>query len=87
MATMMGYTFASRVAASLLMDAGEVGLVAHNSREFFWIVDTLLSQPEQLVLLRKRLETGRNKLRKFDTLDYAMRFGEVVLMLLAHCSR
>ncbi len=86
-ATMMGYTFASRVAASLLMDAGEVGLVAHNSREFFWIVDTLLSQPEQLVLLRKRLETGRNKLRKFDTLDYAMRFGEVVLMLLAHCSR
>ncbi len=58
--TMMGETFASRVAASLLMNVGMGELVVHNDEEFFKITNTMLHQCEQLSTWRQYLDNGRS---------------------------
>ena len=45
---MMGETFASRVAVSLLMDVGMGELVAKSDSEYIRAANALLSQSEQL---------------------------------------
>ena len=67
--TMIGETFASRVAASLLMDVGVRDLVARDEKEYFKIVHTLFNQPEQRVLLRQYLDIGRNRFSMYDAVD------------------
>ena len=69
--TMIGETFASRVATSVLMDIGMGELVAHDEREYVGIAATLAGQPEQLVLLRQHLDTGRRLVQLSDPQSYA----------------
>ena len=76
---MMGETFASRVATSVLMDIGMGEMVAHDEREYVGIAATLAGQPERLLLLRQRLNIGRNNFRVYDAIDYALRFEMTML--------
>ncbi len=78
--TMTGEIFASRVAASLLMDVGMGELVAHDEREYVGVADALLSQPEQLGLLRQRLDTGKRVDRLSDPQSYAHRLESCMPM-------
>ena len=80
---MIGETFDSRVAASLLMNVGMGELVAHNEREYVGVTDALLRQPEKLDLLRLQLDTGRNKFMVYDAVNYALRFERAMLRMLS----
>ena len=77
---MMGETFASRVAASVLMDIGIGELVAHDEKEYVGIAATLAGQPERLLLLRQRLDIGRRVDRLSDPQSYAHRLESCMPM-------
>ena len=59
---MMGETFASRVAASLLVGVGMGELVAYSPEEYTRVAGTLLNHPERLALSRTLLGSGEIKL-------------------------
>jgi protein O-GlcNAc transferase len=64
--TCPGDTFASRVAASVLLAAGLDELVVRNMREYESLSVTLVHDLARLGALRKRLEAGRASLAVFD---------------------
>ena len=64
------------------MNVGMGELVAHNEREYVGVTDALLSQPQQLGLLRSHLDTGRNKFRMYGAMDYVLRFERAMLRAL-----
>ena len=72
--TMIGETFASRVAASLLMDVCLGGTVAYDDADYIWATDALLGQSERLGLLRLQLDSGRNKFKMNNTEDNVLKF-------------
>ena len=76
---MMGETFASRVAASVLMDVGMGELVAHDETGYVRIADVLLSKSEQQTFLSHYLESWRRKFKIFDLENYAFRLEKFVL--------
>ena len=79
-AAMMGESFASRVSASLLMGVGMGELVAHHQTEYVGFAAALAGQPEQLVLLRQRLDTGKHVDRLSDPQSYAHRLESCMPM-------
>ena len=74
--TMMGETFASRVAASLLIDVGMHELVAQEDIGYLRIASALLSQRESLIFWMRRLDQGRNKFGLFNQAKYSGRLSE-----------
>ena len=80
--TMIGETFASRVAVSLLIHEGMGELAVYEDTQFIRVADALLSQPQQLGLLRLQLDTGKNKFRMYDAMDYVLRFERAMLRVL-----
>ena len=73
---MMGETFASRVAGSLLVGMGE--MVAYNDAEYIRVADALLIQPERLGLLRQHLDAGRKCTGLFNPHDYAFKLEDIL---------
>jgi predicted O-linked N-acetylglucosamine transferase (SPINDLY family) len=69
--TMIGETFASRVAASLLRNAQLGELVAGNAHEYEDMVVALARQPTRLDTIRRRLAQTRTALPLFDTPTFA----------------
>lgn len=65
--TLIGETFASRVAASLLCAAGLPELVAHSWDEYFSLARSLATDPQRLSALRARLSEAPAQLPLFDT--------------------
>jgi protein O-GlcNAc transferase len=65
--TLIGDTFASRVAASLLCAAGLPELVAHSWDGYFSLARSLATDPQRLSALRARLSEAPAKLPLFDT--------------------
>ena len=81
---MMGETFASRVADSLLMSVGVGDMVAYTAMQYVKTANALANQPERLEICRHWLDYGRRMFRLFDKRNYACRLGECVLCIL-HC--
>ncbi|OYT99805.1 MAG: glycosyltransferase [Burkholderiales bacterium PBB1] len=71
LATVIGETFASRVAASLLTTVGLDELVFANASEYEAGVISLLQQPERLQGMRARLERERSTSPLFDGARFA----------------
>ncbi|MDR2219440.1 MAG: tetratricopeptide repeat protein [Methylobacillus sp.] len=65
--TMLGATFTSRVAASLLQAAGLPELVTHSYEEYESVAIQLAANSARLTALRERLITGRSHAPLFDT--------------------
>ena len=65
--TMIGETFASRVAASILQSAGSPELVARDPDSYFELVLELATRPERLREVRKKLSANRNSCPLFDS--------------------
>ena len=68
--TMMGESFASRVAASLLIDVGMDELVGHATSEYVYIADALLGQPAQLAVVRQRLDSEKLRFKLVNPKNY-----------------
>jgi predicted O-linked N-acetylglucosamine transferase (SPINDLY family) len=64
--TCIGETFASRVAASLLINAGMHELVTESFEAYEQLVLQLAESPEKIGRLRDKLEAGRNSCALFD---------------------
>jgi protein O-GlcNAc transferase len=65
--TCIGETFASRVAASLLINAGMHELVTESFEAYEQLVLQLAESPEKIGLLRNKLQAGRDSCALFDT--------------------
>ena len=65
--TLMGETFASRVAASLLHAAGLPELVTRNAESYYDLALDLATRPARLAALRARLLAGRLESPLFDS--------------------
>ena len=76
--TMIGKTFASRVAASLLISVGMGALVAYNDAHYTRTVDALLSQPAHQVMLQQHMDSEKSQFGLFDPQGHAHRFGACV---------
>ncbi len=68
--TMVGDTFASRVAASLLKAVDLLELVAKNIDEYYAIARNLSSEPFRAAALKAKLEAERDKCTLFDSQTY-----------------
>ena len=83
--TKIGKTFASRVAASLMMNVGVGELVAYDDAELIRVADALLSQPEQpeqQTFWSHYLDLERRTYKMFDSGSYASCLGKLVLSVL-----
>ena len=76
--TLIGETFASRVAASLLYDVGLGDCVATNELQYLSIADTLLNDANKRKAFRKHLDEGRAQFALFDAKNYAQRFADTI---------
>ena len=65
--TCTGETFASRVAASLLINAGIHELVTESFEAYERLVLKLAASPEEIGRLRDKLQAGRDSCPLFDT--------------------
>ena len=81
--TMMGETFASRVAASLLMNVGMGELVAHDKNEYVKIADAILPEYAQALYWsfcrESHLDASRSRFGLFDDKGYAACFSKNIL--------
>ena len=68
--TMIGETFPSRVAASLVTAAGIPELITHSPAEYEQRAHELALNPEALASVKKRLVDSRMKCPLFDTVRY-----------------
>jgi len=65
--TCAGETFASRVAGSILINAGLGELVTDNLRDYERLVLDLATSPERLQGVRQKLRQNRDSCPLFDT--------------------
>ena len=65
--TLMGNSFASRVAASLLNAIGLPELITHTQEEYQALAIALASNPEKLITLKQKLANNRLTTPLFDT--------------------
>ena len=65
--TLIGNSFQSRVAASLLQSVGHPELIANDLEEYKALALQLANNPNQLQVIRTNLETNRLSLPLFDT--------------------
>jgi protein O-GlcNAc transferase len=77
--TLMGDTFASRVAASLLNAVGLSGLIAQTTDEYVSIASYLIKGRRALAAYRTHLSTRREHLPLFDVCSYARAFEDMLL--------
>lgn len=82
--TLAGTTYASRVAASLLVSVGLVNLVALHEDEYFIKVDTLARDEEARKAIRKHLDEGRSTFDLFNPKSYARRFEKLMTETVAN---
>ena len=75
--TCAGETFASRVAASMLIAIGLPELVAETPADYERLAVSLASDPERLAKLRNRLEENRLSAPMFDTIAYTRNLESV----------
>jgi predicted O-linked N-acetylglucosamine transferase (SPINDLY family) len=68
--TRIGQTFASRVAASLLITHGLPELVAPDDDSYLALALSLVKQPEQLRGIRRKLDAARFSSPLFDTIGF-----------------
>ncbi|MGF6766285.1 protein O-GlcNAc transferase [Paraburkholderia sp. GAS33] len=79
--TLVGETFASRVAASLLNAAGLSELAAHSETEYVDMAGLLIEDPRALAAYRSHLVSRRMNLPLFDVCSYARDFENLLLDL------
>ena len=75
--TCAGETFASRVAASMLIAIGLPELVAETPADYERLAVSLASEPGRLAKLRNRLEENRLSAPMFDTIAYTRNLESV----------
>lgn len=79
--TLVGESFASRVAASLLYACNLRELVAHSLDDYFSIAVKFYENPQALISFRKTLRDGREKFRIFDAQRFVANFEEALLSI------
>lgn len=79
--TLMGETFASRVAASLLNAVGLSCLIARTFEEYVGIASWLIEERRSLVAYRTHLTTRREHLPLFDIRNYTRGFEEMLMQV------
>jgi predicted O-linked N-acetylglucosamine transferase (SPINDLY family) len=79
--TLVGETFVSRVAGSLLRAVGLPELVARSLEEYHATALRLARQPDFLAGLRARLEANRNTSRLFDPGRFARGIEQAYLTM------
>ena len=82
--TQMGKTFASRVAASLLIDVGLRELVTETDEDYLKVANQILCDSLRRQRLREWLDTNRDKFNLFNPVKYAERFDEAIKQILHH---
>jgi predicted O-linked N-acetylglucosamine transferase (SPINDLY family) len=86
-ATRAGTTFASRVAASLLLAAGVPELITHSEQEYADLVTTLALDPARLRALREKLVALRRTSPLFDTARFTRNLERLYRRIWAqHCA-
>lgn len=68
--TMMGKSFASRVAASLLTAVGLEELITHSEDEYVKLALTLATDKTRINKYKNHLKENRDKLKLFDTTEF-----------------
>ena len=76
--TLMGDTFASRVAASLLTSVGLADLITSTPQAYFGLACAAARGQLPLVKWRAHLESQRHQLPLFDTVGYARDFAKLL---------
>ena len=76
MLTLLGDTFAGRVAASLLNAIGLPGLITHSHEEYKALALELATQPDKLASIRQQLDKNRLTHPLFNTGLYARHIEE-----------
>ncbi|HET8871531.1 MAG TPA: tetratricopeptide repeat protein [Aquabacterium sp.] len=79
--SLMGQTFASRVAGSLLNAVDLPELICTTPQEYEAKAVELATKPEQLKALRARLATARDAAPLFDSTRFARDFGQLMLRM------
>jgi protein O-GlcNAc transferase len=79
--TLVGETFASRVAASLLNAAGVPELATHSWDEYAQLAKSLVSDPSRLQAIRQRLLDGRMTSPLFDTVRFTRDLEQLYLRM------
>jgi protein O-GlcNAc transferase len=79
--TLMGETFASRVAASLLNAVGLSCLIARTTEEYAGIASRLIEDRRSRDVYRAHLTTQREKLPLFDIRSYSRAFEEMLMQV------
>ncbi|WP_269531132.1 tetratricopeptide repeat protein [Chitinimonas sp. BJYL2] len=82
--TMMGETFASRVAASLLVNVGLSELITHTPEEYEHCILRLAQHPDELSALRVRLQAQLLQTPLFDTRQFTRDLEAVYTQLWRH---
>lgn len=80
--TMIGQTFASRVAASLLMACNMRLLITDDATQYIQMAINLIDAPEERQRLREHLIWERERGELFDSTCYARRFEAIVEQML-----
>lgn len=84
--TLIGKTFAGRVAASQLSALGLNQLIVDSNQKYFDMAVELASQPEALRNIRRELELKRTNSPLFDTTQYVKDLESIYLGLLKRLS-
>jgi predicted O-linked N-acetylglucosamine transferase (SPINDLY family) len=79
--TCSGNSFASRVAGSLLKTVGLESLITQSVEEYESKIMELLNNPEQLINIRKMLESTKLVTPLFDTAGYTRDFEDLMLSI------
>ena len=79
--TLVGESFASRVAASLLHACNLSELVAHNQCDYFFKAVKFYENPQALHSIRKGLRNGRDRFAIFDSQRFVANFEEALLSI------
>lgn len=80
--TLIGETFAGRVAASQLSALGLHELIVHSDQEYFEKALTLATQPDLLKGIRNQIELNRHSSPLFDTKQYVKDLESIFIGLI-----
>jgi predicted O-linked N-acetylglucosamine transferase (SPINDLY family) len=80
--TLIGKTFAGRVAASQLNALGLNELIVNSEQKYFDKAVELANQPELLQIIRNKLENNRTSSPLFDSKRYVQDLESIYLSLL-----
>jgi predicted O-linked N-acetylglucosamine transferase (SPINDLY family) len=81
--TLLGNTYAGRVAASQLTAAGLPELIVHSEEQYFAKAMGLVNNPQNLAALRQRLENNQETAPLFNTNQYVKNLEELFKKLQA----